>query len=320
MPDEPAVRFENVRKHFAEVRALDDVSFEVPVGCRLGMLGPNGSGKTTALRLMLGLFRPESGEVRVLGEAAGQRSAERIGYLPEERGLYREMRVLDVLRYYAKLKGVVPSEHDIDEWLQRLEIDRFKHHKIRALSKGTSQKVQFVATVLHDPELLILDEPFSGLDPLSRQTLRAAIVHLTQQGKTLIFSTHDMSAAEDLCDHFLMLHRGNKVLDASRAALGNAAGSVALELESQAPLCKDDLPGVVDIVQRGYHATLTLRSGQDPQPVVAALLQRQRVSRFSVGQRSLEDLFLSLAGATQPDAEPGRANTAEKTAEPKSLP
>ncbi len=298
MPDErQAIRFERVSKDFAKVRALDGVSFVVRPGARLGMLGPNGSGKTTALRLMLGLFHADAGSVRVLGESPGTITSERIGYLPEERGLYREMRVIDLLRYYAKLKGAEPTERSIDDWLQRLEIGRFKRHKIRALSKGTAQKIQFVATVLHDPELLILDEPFSGLDPLSRQTLRSAIVHLTDMGKTLVFSTHDMSAAEDLCDHFLMFHRGRKVLDASRDALGGQTDGVVVELATPTELAGISLRGVTAVTQRGARAMLSLAPGQDPQQVVSDLLGVCRIARFSIGRPSLEDVFLSLASA-----------------------
>lgn len=290
------IRFDDVSKSFTQIRALSQVSFEIPSGARVGLLGPNGSGKTTALRLMLGLFHPDTGAVQVLGEQPSQRTAERIGYLPEERGLYREMKVVDLLRYYAGLKGLRAKEALIDDWLERLQIGDTKHQRIRALSKGTAQKVQFVSTVLHDPEILILDEPFSGLDPLSRQSLQAAIRQLTDAGKTLLFSTHDMNAAENLCDHFLMLHRGELVLDRSRSELGAETSQRVLGLWLETPTVLGPLPGVVRQVDHGARIELTLEENTDPRALLRDLLERYPIVRFELGHPSLEDIFLRLAG------------------------
>ncbi len=289
------VEFSGVSKAFGSTHALRDVAFRIDEGQRVGLLGPNGSGKTTALRLALGLYRADTGSVRVFGQEPSHRIGERIGYLPEERGLYREMRVDQVLRYYAKLKGAQPSEAAIDSWLSRLDIAQYKTQKVRALSKGTSQKVQFVATVLHDPDLIVLDEPFSGLDPLSRQTLTAAIEHLSQAGKSLVFSTHDMAAAENLCDHFLMLHRGQKVLDENRSGLRERTAERVVRLTTEQPLKETSLPHVRRLRTDGVSAELNLENETDPQLVLQWLAARYRVLRFEVTHPSLEDVFLQLA-------------------------
>jgi ABC-2 type transport system ATP-binding protein len=291
----PVVEFDEVDKSFGDTLALADVSLEFEPGQRVGLLGPNGSGKTTALRLMLGLYHPERGAIRVLGQPPSHEISERIGYLPEERGLYREMRVLDLLRYYARLKGAKPTERQIDEWLARLGITEYKRQKVRGLSKGTAQKVQFISTVLHDPELVILDEPFSGLDPVSRKTLHEAIVHLADSGKTLIFSTHDMNAAENLCDRFLMLHRGKKVLDETRAGLREVTKELVLRLTTEEPLSDLGLEGVLRSVHNGTRTELTLEAETDPQRVLSELAGLCRIIKFEIAHPSLEDLFLRLA-------------------------
>lgn len=302
---EEMLEFVAVSKSFGATRALDDVSFEIPAGSRVGLLGPNGSGKTTALRVILGLFRADSGSVRVFGAEPSHQAAEAIGYLPEERGLYREMKVLDLLRYYARLKGARPSEAAIDDWLERLDIARYKHQRVRALSKGTAQKVQFISTVLHDPELVILDEPFSGLDPLSRQLLARAFDWLSSLGKTLVFSTHDMTTADALCDRFLMLHQGKKVLDESRAGLAQLTGRRVVRVVTE-PALPASLPEAARRVERAGRTELSLRPDVDPQQWLRRISRDHAILRFEVGQPSLEDIFLSLAGAADPSDDSAR--------------
>ncbi len=289
------IEFSGVYKSFGATQALQDVTFRIDRGQRVGLLGPNGSGKTTALRLALGLYRADSGHLAVFGQSPSHRIGERVGYLPEERGLYREMRVIQVLRYYSRLKGTEPSERDIDSWLDRLGISAYRNEKVRALSKGTSQKVQFIATVLHDPDLIILDEPFSGLDPVSRQSLADALEYLSASGKTLIFSTHDMNTAETLCDHFLMLHRGRKVLDESRTGLRDRTRTRLLRLTTATPVLTTDIPSIRDARVSGSHTELILQDDADTQALLKWLAARYHIDRFELAHPSLQDVFLELA-------------------------
>ncbi len=309
-----AIEFDDVSKVFGATRALTNVSFRVRSGDKVGLLGPNGSGKTTALRLILNLFEPQSGCIRVLGQAPSHHVNERVGYLPEERGLYRDMKVADLLVYYARLKGVHLAERRLDEWLNRLRIYEYKQQKVRGLSKGTSQKVQFLTAVLHDPPLVILDEPFSGLDPLSRKHLREAIDELSAAGKTLIFSTHDVAAAESSCDAFVMLHRGRKVLDLSRSDLHDKTNTRVLKLTTDRPLGEEPLSGVERRLRRGHDSELTLAPGADPQRVLRELSGQYSINRFEVTRPSLEELFLQIAEAAPSSAEtPSNPRTATFT-------
>ncbi|MEN9579552.1 MAG: hypothetical protein RJA70_2561, partial [Pseudomonadota bacterium] len=231
-----AVEFKSVSKKFGGQPALSRFSFAAESGKVLGLLGPNGSGKTTTLRLILNLFYPDEGQLSVLGAAPSSSTSDRIGYLPEERGLYRRMRVTEVVTYYARLKGARPSRAEIDEWLERLGVAEFKHKRVQELSKGTAQKIQFIATVIHRPALLILDEPFSGLDPKSREQLRQVVHQVIATGTSVILSTHDMVEAENLCDRFVMLSRGQKVLDRSRHELAQAFGGRKIKLRASGEL------------------------------------------------------------------------------------
>ena len=208
-----AVELEQVTKTFGRTVAVDDLSLTVPPGSIYGFIGPNGSGKTTTLRVIMDVFHPDRGIVRVFGrEMRGARS-DRIGYLPEERGLYKRMKVREILRFYGELKSGRRVESAVDEWIKRLDLGEYANKKVEALSKGTSQRVQFAATVVGGPELLILDEPFSGLDPVNLEVIREAILSLRQQGATVILSTHDMNVAERMCDFIFMIFKGRKVLD-----------------------------------------------------------------------------------------------------------
>jgi len=289
------VELTSVSKSFGGQPAVRDLSLRIEAGKRVGLLGPNGSGKTTTLRMLLGLFPPDAGKITVLGRPPSHETSERVGYLPEERGLYRDMKVVDLLRYYARLKGRQSTAKEISGWLERLGVTQYADQRIRALSKGTAQKIQFISTVLHEPELLILDEPFSGLDPVSRQLLSAAIDHLTQLRTTLIFSTHDMSAAETLCDHYLMLHRGRKVLDASRGELRERTRERVVKVTTGDPLSHTDIPGVQRRRGSGTELELVLESDADPQRILEHLVARTSIVRFEVTHPSLEEVFLRLA-------------------------
>lgn len=291
-----AVEFDRVLKRFGENLALNDVSFQVPEGATVGLLGPNGSGKTTTIRLLLNLFYADRGTIRVLGQTPSRAVSDRIGYLPEERGLYRSMRVEEHLLYYARLKGAKPTERQLTHWLDLLDVARYRKAPISSLSKGTAQKVQFIGTVLHDPDLVILDEPFSGLDPVSREHLAEAIRTLSKQRKTLLLSTHDMAAAEQMCDTFLMLYRGKKVLDGTRVQIRRVHGSSSIKLSGDPPLDKSVvLAGVQRIVDHGDHQELILEESADPQLLLHELAARCTVRHFELGEPSLHDIFLRLA-------------------------
>src|SRR3954447_26050815 len=205
-----AVEIEHDTKTFGTFAAVDDLSLLVPTGTVYGFIGPNGSGKTTTLRMIMRILHPDSGSIRVLGEDSWKSVNDRVAYLPEERGLYKQMTVRDILKYYAVLKGMHDSRKEIEMWLERLGLAALGHKKVSALSKGMSQKVQFIATVVARPDLVLLDEPFSGLDPVNADVLREAILDLRKNGATVIFSTHDMSVAERMCDFIFMIYKGRK--------------------------------------------------------------------------------------------------------------
>jgi ABC-2 type transport system ATP-binding protein len=292
-----AVEIEHVTKTFGRHTAVDDLSLAVPTGSIYGFIGPNGSGKTTTLRMIMRILHPDSGDIRVLGEHALGAASDQVGYLPEERGLYKQMRVRDVLRFYAELKGMKNSRQAIEAWLARLDLGEWAGKKVETLSKGMSQKVQFIATVLHRPRLVLLDEPFSGLDPVNAEVLRKEVLDLRREGATVIFSTHDMGMAEKMCDSIFMIYKGRKVLDGSldeiRSTYGSDTVRVRLELNGT-PL--DDLPSVLKVTDFGHWKDLRLKQGADSQQVLTALMARGRVCHFELAQPSLEDIFIRIAG------------------------
>ncbi len=254
-----AVRLECVTKTFGKHNAVHDLSLQVPAGTIYGFIGPNGSGKTTTLRMIMHILHPDRGDIMVLGEKTVSAANNRVGYLPEERGLYRQMRVRDLLRFYAELKGLRRPGPAIDAWLERLDLTDWADKKVSALSKGMSQKVQFIATVVARPQLVLLDEPFSGLDPVNGEVLREAVLQLKCEGTTVIFSTHDMAMAEKMCDFVFMIYRGKKVLDGTLAAIQQAYGAdtVRVCLEGER-ISWSGLPGVEAVRDLGRWQELRL--------------------------------------------------------------
>lgn len=301
-----AVAIEGVTKTFGPHVAVDDLSLQVPRGSIYGFIGPNGSGKTTTLRMIMRILYPDRGTIRVLeealhGEEARDALLDRVAYLPEERGLYKQMKVRDVLRFYAELKGFRRSGPAIDAWLERLDLAAWGNKKVEALSKGMAQKVQFIATVIARPELILLDEPFSGLDPVNTEIFRKEILELRRGGATIIFSTHDMSMAEKLCDFIFMIHRGRKVLDGTLESIQDRYGSDTLRVHLDGPARLDDLPGVLKVMDLGRWQELRLGPQADSQEVLAGLMQRGQVRHFELTRPTLHDIFVRIAGA---DAEP----------------
>lgn len=314
---EPAVQIRNVVKRFAAHTAVRDLSLVVPRGTVYGLLGPNGAGKTTTIRMILNVIAPDSGTITILGQdSTGESILDRVGYLPEERGLYRKMKVRSILRFLAELKGISRKKADplIDEWLERLSLKSpdkdWGTAKVDELSRGMQQKVQFIAALLHDPELVILDEPFSGLDPVNSQALKDTIVELRRRGKTVIFSTHLMDNAERMCDAVCIISNGDKVLDGSLADVKaeNAGRTVAVALDG-APSGEIDrifadrsLVERVDDSNRFFE--IELKPGADAQQLLRAIVgSGARVKRFELVQPSLHQIFLEKVGAK--GVEPG---------------
>jgi ABC-2 type transport system ATP-binding protein len=305
-----AIDIRNVVKRYDEHLAVSDLSLAVPRGSVYGLLGPNGAGKTTTIRMLLNIIVPDSGTITLLGQSNRQNGiTDRIGYLPEERGLYKKMQVRRVLRFLAELKGVSRREADrrIDEWLVRLDLKNASRDwglaKIDELSRGMQQKVQFIGTLLHDPDLVILDEPFSGLDPINAQALKDSIVELKARGKTVIFSTHLMDNAERLCDSVCIIARGRKVLDGgvSEVRRAHSGRMVALATDGDtrlvAPVLADRrLITRVDDHNR-YHE-LELAPGADPQELLRRIVATgAAVQRFELVLPSLHQIFLERVGA-----------------------
>lgn len=299
-----AISFCEVSKAYGDFRAVRDLSFTVAPGSIYGFLGPNGAGKTTSLRMMLGIIRPTSGEIEVLGARSAMGARERVGYLPEERGLYRRMSPLEVIVYFGRLKGMTQAAARARalDLLERFGLAAFAKSRIEALSKGMAQKVQILATVVHAPELVILDEPFSGLDPVNQEVLEDLIQDLKAQGHTVIFSTHVMQHAERLCDRLLLISRGQRVfegtLDEARARLPRV---VKLKTPAdEAALAA--LPGVIAVAKEdsrpGFY-DLTLAQGAGGEAVLRACFARNlALESFDTSEPPLHDIFVSLVGDT----------------------
>jgi ABC-2 type transport system ATP-binding protein len=291
-----AVVIERVSKRFGEFLAVDDLSLEVPQGSIYGFIGPNGSGKTTTLRMIMRILHPDQGHIQVLGADVLGAANDRVGYLPEERGLYKQMKVHDLLRFYAELKGCRHSGPLIEDWLQRMGLGEWASQKVQALSKGMAQKVQFIATVVARPELVLLDEPFSGLDPVNADVLREAILDLRRDGATVIFSTHDMGVAEKMCDFIFMIYKGRKVLDGTLESIKDTYGSDTVRVHLDGPsISLEDLPGVVKAIDFGRWQELRLTPQTDSQTLLAALMQRGRVRHFELTRPTLHDIFVRIA-------------------------
>jgi ABC-2 type transport system ATP-binding protein len=291
-----AIAIRNITKRFGDHIAVDDVTLTVPKGSVYGFIGPNGSGKTTTIRMILNILLPDRGEISVLGETQTRAARDRVGYLPEERGLYRQMKVRRLLRYYGALKGAngAAVDREIDFWLERLGLSEWGNHRVDALSKGMSQKVQFIATVVAKPELVILDEPFSGLDPVNADVLRDAVLELRARGTTIVFSTHDMSAAERLCDRIFMIFKGKKVLDGTLDEIQSAYGFDTVRVRTDGG--RAALAGLAEVVSVNDHGNLQeVRVNGDPQVFLQQLVTRTAVRHFEIARPSLHDIFVRIA-------------------------
>lgn len=296
----------DVTKRFDEFVAVRNLSFEVRQGSVFGLLGPNGAGKTTTIRMITNIMAPDDGEIHVLGTAVSPALQARIGYLPEERGLYKKMKVGEQLVFFANLKGVDTREarKRIDDWLSKLELSDWKNKKSAELSKGMQQKVQFIAAVVHDPDLLILDEPFSGLDPVNVELLKSLILDLKNRGKTIIFSTHQMEQVEQMCDDICLINHATKVLGGSLRDVKRSFGrnTVFLDYEGPDSFLGDDL--VKRLKRYRSHVEVLLNDGADPQEVlVRALGAGARVNHFESVEPSLNEIFIECVTKGKGNAE-----------------
>ena len=292
-----AVEVSHIVKSFSDKVAVDDLSFSVAQGEMFGLIGPNGAGKTTTIRMMMDIIKPDSGEVTILGEKLSEATKNRLGYLPEERGLYRKLSVLESIVYLASLKGVDrhSAKEKANELLNQTGMLASKRKKIEELSKGMGQIIQLIVTIIHDPQLVILDEPFAGLDPVNTELLKGMFADLRNQGKAVILSTHQMNQVEELCDRILMINNGHTVLygDLSEIKTRYRGNSVLLDFKGEL----GEVPGITGKRTRKGYTELMLDGETTPQQVLEHLVSRGMViNRFEVATPSLNEIFLKEVG------------------------
>jgi len=291
----PAVELIEVRKSYGGFRAVDSISFSIPPAHIFGLLGPNGAGKTNTIRMMIGITSPDYGVVRLFGEPLRRRALRRVGYLPEERGLYRRMTVGANLVFLGQLAGlsVATARERIDTWTKRLEIADWVDRRVEELSKGMQQKIQFIAALLHDPDLIVMDEPFAGLDPVNTMHLKDVLVGLRALGKSILFSTHRMDQVEKLCDSICLMNRSKAVLQGSLSEVKNGNGRRFVQIDYEGDgKCLAGHPLVDSLNDYGNHAELRLKPGADSQELLQSAILQLRVIRFHVMDPSLEQIFI----------------------------
>jgi len=296
----PAVELNNICKSYNDNLVVNNVSFTVAQGEIFGLIGPNGAGKTTTIRMMMDITKPESGEISILGESLNEDTKNRIGYLPEERGLYKKITVLQSLVYLASLKGmgIRLAESRAEKLLQRVDMLPHKEKKIEELSRGMGQIIQFLTTIIHDPQLLILDEPFAGLDPVNTKLLKDIILELRSQGKAIILSTHMMNEVEALCDRILMINKGRTVLYGELAEIKSRYRNNSVFLEFDGVL--GEIEGVVGKKDHGKYVELFLDGETPPQKILAQLVSRGvKINQFEVSTPSLNEIFLQVVETGQ---------------------
>jgi ABC-2 type transport system ATP-binding protein len=295
----PTLVLEHVSKSFGDFAAVSDLSLQVKPGRVFGLIGPNGAGKTTTIRMIVNITVPDSGRIELFGQQMNTALQDRIGYLPEERGLYKRMKVGEQLRFFAELKDLrgKEAEERIDSWLEKLQLTAWKEKRTKELSKGMQQKVQFITSVIHDPDLVILDEPFSGLDPVNVELMKETILEQKATGKTIILSTHQMEIAEKLCDDVCMINKSRKVLDGKLREIRRSfsRNAVALQFEGGDGLLNDP-ELVANIRQSGEDFEVLLVPGKNPQELLRHLVDAGvAVSKFELVEPTLHDIFIEKA-------------------------
>ncbi|MGD8726855.1 MAG: ATP-binding cassette domain-containing protein [Gemmatimonadales bacterium] len=293
-----ALVLSGVTKHFGDVAAVDNVSVDVPSGSIYGFLGPNGAGKTTTIRMIMSILYPDAGSIRVLDAPAPEMVKDRLGYLPEEKGLYKKMKTGDMLAYFGKLKGMPPrrARARASELLDQFGLGEWVDKKCEALSKGMGQKVQILGTLIHEPELVILDEPFAGLDPVNVEVVRDLILELKRDGRTVIFSTHVMEQAEQICDYIFLIHKGRKVLDGPLTEVRSRGDQgLVVDYDGDGAAFRS-LPGVLRVNDAGKTAEIFLAPGAEPQEILRHLVDRVTIRRFDMREPSLHEIFIRAVG------------------------
>jgi ABC-2 type transport system ATP-binding protein len=308
------VEVRNLAKRFGDLQAVADVSFGVEPGEVFGLLGPNGAGKTTTIRMMMDIFKPDAGEVTILGGKLDLARKRRIGYLPEERGLYKDQKLESTLVYLASLKGMDErtARAQLYPWLERFDLVEYRHKKVQELSKGMQQKAQIIVTLLHDPDLIIIDEPFSGLDPVNTRLVKQVLDEEREKGKAIIMSTHQMYQVEALCNRIVLISRGRTVLYGLVNEIKRNFAGNAVIVQGQGNF--EQIPGVLETRRQNSTWHLALEIGTDPQAIFRALAIRDgvKIERFELAEPSLEDIFVNVVSETTPlqnekDAEVGYA-------------
>lgn len=290
------IELHNLTKTFGKLVAVKDLSLSVPKGSIYGFIGPNGSGKTTTLRMIMRIMYPDSGTILINGQQLSSSRPENIGYLPEDRGLYKKMKVSDLLHFYGELSNGTYIKDKIDFWLKKLDLFDRKEKKVETLSKGMRQKLQFIATVLTQPEIIILDEPFSGLDPVNAEILKDSILELQNEGSTIIFSTHDMSMAEKMCDYIFMIYNGEKVLDGTLHSIQEEYSNDTIRIQTTlGQKALKGLKGIERINDYGKLQELKLLPDTDTNQILSEVLTRATITRFEVTSPSLNDIFIRIA-------------------------
>lgn len=288
-----------VRKSYDRFVAVDDLTFSIAEGSVFGLLGPNGAGKTSTIRMMIGITAPDSGEIRLFGSPFERKSLQKIGYLPEERGLYRKMKVLDQLVFLGQLHGMdaALARRKSTEWCERLEIAEKLEARVEELSKGMQQKIQFIAALLHEPDFIVMDEPFFGLDPVNAGLLKDVLLDLKKQGRTILFSTHRMDQVEKLCDAICLINHGKAVLQGGLAQVKSQFGTNHVQIQYEGGdgfLNRREL--VASYNNYGNYVEVRLAPGADPQELLRLVAERSRVSRFELVEPSLEEIFKEVVG------------------------
>lgn len=297
----PTIELNKVRKTYDHFVAVDDLSFKIEEGSVFGLLGPNGAGKTSTIRMMIGITMPDSGQINMFGKPFARKDLERVGYLPEERGLYKKMKVLDQLIFLGELHGMSAgaARQQANAWSERLEIAGWLQKKVEELSKGMQQKIQFIATLLHDPEFIVMDEPFSGLDPVNAVLLKNVLLELKAKGKTILFSTHQMDQVERLCDSICLINHGRSVLQGDLKEIKAHYGKRNVQIEYEGDgnfLEQTQLVGSYN--NYGNYVEVKLAPGADSQQLLRAVAERSRVSKFELIEPSLEEIFIETVGKT----------------------
>ena len=289
----------NISKSFGDVHAVKNVSFTAQKGRIYGILGPNGAGKTTTIRMIMNIILPDNGDISFFNQPMNEKLKNQIGYLPEERGLYTKMTVVDMLVFLGELHGL--SRKNVTklaiDWLERMELQEWKDKKVEELSKGMQQKIQFIATIMHDPDLIILDEPFSGLDPINTQLIKDIILELKSREKAIMFSTHMMDAAEKLCDDIMLINHGEKILDGEIHTIKRDQGMNAIQIEyaGDGNFLKS-LPMIEKINDFGNYTEIQIKENHEPRELLKVLVEKIDIIRWQTKESSLHDIFINLVG------------------------